>query len=120
MLSHSACRAHAPPEWLRERWHIEQSLLKSGIDATVLHPGYIVGVGGRGFDTITSNAKKRLAISLGGDFPKMRTIAIDDLVYYLAGSLNEPRTFGKSFHVGGDDVMSANELLDGTADILGR
>lgn len=40
----------APSEWLRERWQTEQPLLTSGLAATVIRPGFIVGVGGRGFD----------------------------------------------------------------------
>ena len=38
-----------------------------------------------------SNAKRRIAISLSGNRPKMRTIAVDDLVYDLGGVLDEPR-----------------------------
>jgi uncharacterized protein YbjT (DUF2867 family) len=108
-----------PSEWLRERWHSEQLLLNSGLNATVIRPGYIVGVGGRGFDTIVSNAKRRIAINLGGDRPKMRTIAIDDLVYYLVGVLNEPRAYRQCYDVGNDDVLSINQLTDITSDILG-
>jgi nucleoside-diphosphate-sugar epimerase len=110
----------AKSEWLRERWHLEQSLLNSGLDATVIRPGFVVGVGGRGFDTVVSNAKRRVAVSMGGDRPRMRTIAIDDLVYQLVGVLDEPRAYGQCFDVGNDDVLSINELTDITADVLGR
>ena len=107
-------------EWLRERWHAEQTLLTSGLDATVIQPGSIIGVGGRGFDTVVGNAKRRVSISMGGDAPKLRTIALDDLVYYLIGVLDEPRAFGRAFDVGNDDVPSVNQLIDATAEILGR
>lgn len=40
----------APSTWLRERWHTEQYLLKSGLDVTVIRPGLIVGLGGHAFD----------------------------------------------------------------------
>ena len=107
-------------EWLRERWNSEQLLLNSGLDATVIQPGYIVGRGGRGFDTVVSNAKRRVAISLGGDSPKMRTIAVEDLVYYLVGVLEDPRTYCQVFDVGNDEVLSINQLIDITADTLGN
>ena len=107
-------------EWLRERWGIEQLLLDSGLDATVIRPGYIVGMGGRGFDGIVSQSKRRVAITLGGDRPKMRTIALDDLIYYLVGVLDDPRAFGQAFDVGSDDVLSINQLVDTTAQVLGR
>jgi nucleoside-diphosphate-sugar epimerase len=110
----------APSEWLRERWNAEQSLLCSGLDATVIRPGMIVGAGGRGFDSIVSNAKRRISVALGGDSPKMRTIAVDDLVYYLTGVLSDTRAYGQCYDVGNDDVLSINQLIDTTADLLGR
>ena len=112
--------ADASSEWLRERWHVEQSLVDGGIDATVVRPGHIVGVGGRGFDTMVGNARRRVAITFGGALPRMRTIAIDDLVCYLVGVLDDPRTYGQRYDVGDDDVLSINQLIDGIAAILGR
>ena len=109
-----------PSEWLRERWHAEQLLLSSGLDATVIRPGCIVGVGGRGFDSVAGGARRRVAFTMGGDRPRMRTIAVDDLVYYLIGVLDDPRTHGKTYDVGNDDVLSFNQLIDATAAILGR
>ncbi len=109
-----------PSEWLRERWQTEQLLLNSGLDATVIRPGNIVGVGGRGFDTIVSQARRRIAITLGGNRPKMRTIALDDLIYYLRGVLDDPRAYGQRYDVGNDDVVAINQMIDTTAEILGR
>lgn len=109
----------AKSEWLRERWHVERLLLASGLDATVIRPGFIMGAGGRGFDTAVSSAKRRLAFTLGGNSPRMRCIALDDLIYYLTGVLDEPRAFGGAFDVGNDDVLSSNGRINKTADFLG-
>ncbi|MEJ7661782.1 MAG: NAD(P)H-binding protein [Hymenobacter sp.] len=37
----------APSAWVRERWQAEQYLLHSGLDATIIRPGQIVGPGGQ-------------------------------------------------------------------------
>lgn len=111
--------ADAPSEWLRERWQAEQFLLGSGLDVTVLRPGMIVGVGGTGFGMMASQAKKPVAVGLGGR-QAMRSIAIDDLVYYLVGILDDPRAFGHCYDVGNDDVLTNSEMLDVTAAVLGR
>lgn len=107
-------------EWLRERWHTEQLLLTSGLDATVIRPGFVIGAGGLGFDTVVGNARRRVAFSLSGDRPLMRTIAVADLIYYLVGVLDEPLAYGQGYDVGNDDILSINQLIDGTADLLGR
>ena len=111
--------ASAASEWLRERWRAEQSLFQSGLDATVLRPGMIVGVGGRGFGALSSQGAKSVAIFLGSK-QKMRTIAVDDLIGYLVGILDEPRSFGKAFDVGNDDVLTNSQMVDGVAEVLGR
>lgn len=108
-----------PGEWLRERWRAEQFLLESGLDVTVVRPGMIVGMGGSGFGMLASQAKKSVAVGLGGR-RKMRSIAIDDLTYYLVGVLDDPRVYGQCYDVGNDDVLTNSEMLAVTAKVLGR
>ena len=131
----TACRAHgvrrliyvtslgitadASSEWLRERWRAEQFLLGSGLDVTVIRPGMIVGTGGRGFGMMASQARKSVAVGVGGR-QKMRTIGIDDLIYYLVGVLEDPRTYQQRYDVGNGDVLTNGEMIDAVADILGR
>ena len=50
----------------------------------------------------------------------MRTVALDDLVYYLVGVLGDPRTFGCAYDVGSDDVLTTDEMTDIAAACLGR
>jgi len=111
--------AEAPSEWLRERWRAEQFLLHSGLDVTVIRPGMIVGAGGRGFGMVVSGAKKPVAIGLGGQ-QKMRTIAVDDLIYYLMSVLGDPRAYGQCYDVGNDDVLTNAQMVDAVAEMLGR
>jgi uncharacterized protein YbjT (DUF2867 family) len=106
-------------EWLRERWRIEESVIASGLDATIIRPGMIVGSGGRGFEMLAAQAKRRVAVFLGSKH-KMRTIAVDDLIYYLVGALDQSATFGRRFDVGNDEVLSNAEVVDGVAEVLRR
>ncbi|MEI9993891.1 MAG: NAD(P)H-binding protein [Rhizomicrobium sp.] len=110
----------APSVWTRERGRIEQELLASGLDVTFIHPGMIVGIGGRGFGMTVAQAKSRVALVIGDGRGRMRGIAIGDLVYYLIGVLDEPRAFGQAYDVGNDEVPSSNEMIDMVAGVLGR
>lgn len=60
------------------------------------------------------------AIVLGDGTQKFRTIAVDDLTYYLAGVLDDPRSFGHHYGVGSDDVMTTGQTMDVAAHHLGR
>ena len=110
----------ASSEWTRERWKIQQALLKTGLDVTVIQPGMICGVGGRGFNMVLSQAKKPYALTLGGGRMKMRSIALSDLIYYLVGVLDEPRAYGQCYDVGCDDTYSIKQMIDVAAEVFGR
>lgn len=107
-------------EWGRERWQAEQFLLESGLEVTVIQPGQIVGTGGNGFNMMVSQAKRSPALMIANGKQKLRSIAIDDLVYYLVGVLSDRRSYGKSYEVGGDDVLTNDQMVDVAADVLGR
>ena len=109
-----------PSAWIRGRWQAEQFLLNSGLDVTVLRPGQIVGVGGQGFNMMVSQAKRTTALILANGKSKWRNIALDDLVYYLIGVLNDPRAYGQCYDVGCDDVLTNDQMVDITAEVLGR
>lgn len=106
--------------WVRGRWHTEQLLFSSGLDVTVIRPGMIVGPGGTGFDAITRGATGPVAIALGSGQQKTRPIAEEDLAYYLVGVLDDPRTFGRHYDVGSDDVLTTDQMLGIAAAVLGR
>ncbi len=111
----------SPSFWLRERWKEEQFLLDCGLDATVFRPGQIVGVGGKGFDMMIANAKHSFALDQpGSGQQKWQNIAVDDLVYYLVGVLDDPRTYKQAYNVGCDDILTYDEMVDVVADILGK
>lgn len=110
----------APSAWLRGRWQTEQLLFTSGLDVSVIRPGMIVGRGGTGFEAIVSGAKRPIAIGLGSGTQRMRTVAVDDLAYYLVGVLDDPRSFGHHYDVGSDDVLTTDQMTDIAADCLGR
>ncbi len=109
-----------PSAWARGRWEAERALLESGLDATVIRPGQIVGAGGQGFDMLAAQAGRSVALVLGSGRQRFRTIALDDLVYYLVGVLDEPRAYGRGYDVGSDDILTTDQLIDVAAAVLGR
>ena len=106
--------------WGRERWQAEQFLLGSGLEVTVIQPGQIVGVGGNGFNMMVNQAKRSPTLMIGSGKQKSRNIAVNDLVYYLIGVLSDSRTYGQAYEVGGDDVLTSDQMVDVTAEVLGH
>ena len=119
-LTSMGISADAKDEWTSGRWKTQQYLLNSGLDVTVIQPGMIVGIGGQGFNMVLANAQKSVAFVLGNGRNKFRCIAIADLIYYLIGVMNEPDAYGKCYEVGGDDVLTSDQLIDAAAEVTGH
>jgi uncharacterized protein YbjT (DUF2867 family) len=110
----------APSAWVRGRSQTERLLFDSGLDVTVIRPGMIVGRGGTGFDAIARGARRPATVVLGNGTQRFRTIAVEDVAYYLVGVLDDPRSFGHSYEVGSDDVLTSGQMIDLAAERLGR
>jgi uncharacterized protein YbjT (DUF2867 family) len=106
---------------LASRREVESVLAEGDYDLTTLRAAIIVGAGSASF---------RMVRQLAGRLPVMVTpqwvtnecqpIAIDDVVQYLVGVLDEPATGGETFEIGGPDVFTYGEMLQRTAEAMGK
>lgn len=108
-------------EHLRSRREVESVLADGDFALTTLRAAIIIGEGSASF---------RMVKQLAGRLPIMVTpkwvrtecqpIAIRDVVAYLVGVLDEPKTAGKTYEIGGPDVLTYQEMLSRTAAHLGN
>jgi nucleoside-diphosphate-sugar epimerase len=112
--------ADAKGDWTRRRWEAEEFILNSGLEATIIQPGEVIGIGGGGFDFNLSQGKLPVALIPGSGNQQYRNIALSDLLYYLEGVLEKKETFGKRFAVGCDEIVTFNQMVDLCAETLGR
>jgi uncharacterized protein YbjT (DUF2867 family) len=102
---------HAASSWLRGRWQTEQELLTSGLDATIVRPGMIVGRGGDGFSIVARGGTRRFAMAIGNSKQRFRTISADDLAHDMLDLIDKPEAVGREFEVGSDDVLTMREMM---------
>lgn len=112
--------ADAVGSWARGRSRTEGMLFDSGLDATVLRPGLIVGRGGDGFGMVERGARHSVTVLLASRTQRFRTVSVDDLAGALVQLMDDPRSFGQHYDVGSDDVMTIGEMMDVAAGHLGR
>jgi uncharacterized protein YbjT (DUF2867 family) len=108
-------------EHLRSRRQVEHLLGQTDVPVTALRAGIVVGHGGISWE-MTRQLVEHLPAMVTPRWVHTRTqpIAIDDVVRYLVGVLDEPRTVGRAFDVGGPDVLEYLEMMRRVADIEGR
>lgn len=108
-------------EHLRSRAETGAVLREGSVPVTELRAGIIVGAGSAGFEIIRDLVNHLPAMTLPR-WVRSRTspIALDDVVSYLAGCLETPETTGRTFDIGGPEILPYGDLLRQCAEVLGK
>ena len=106
---------------LRSRREVERLLAASGVPVTVLRCAVVVGVGGISWE-ITHQLVDHLPVMITPAWTKTRTqpIALDDVVRYLVGVLGNDAALGRTFEIGGADVLRYVDMLKTVAALRGK
>ena len=108
-------------EHLRSRIHVAEELQRGPVPVTILRAATIMGSGSASYEIIKHLVKKVPIISV----PKWantrcQPIAIRDVIKYLVGCLETLATAGKSFDIGGADILTYRQMLEIFAEVTGK
>lgn len=106
---------------LRSRREVEGLLGTAGTPVTVLRAGIVVGHGGISWE-LTRQLVEHLPMMVTPRWVSTRTqpIAVDDVIRYLVGVLDNPEARDKVFEIGGPEVLAYRTMLQRVAEIEGR
>lgn len=97
---------------LSSRKNVEDILGSADFNLTTLRAGIIVGSGSASFEIIRDLVEK-LPVMITPRWleTKSQPIAVRNVLDYLKGVLHQEETYGKSFDIGGPDVLTYKQLL---------
>jgi uncharacterized protein YbjT (DUF2867 family) len=97
---------------LRSRREVEALLGEAGVPVTVLRAAIVVGHGGVSWE-LTRQLVKNLPAMVVPRWTATRTqpIAVDDVIRYLAGVIDNEDAFGEVFEIGGPEAMTYVDML---------
>ncbi|MTD16035.1 NAD(P)H-binding protein [Nakamurella sp. YIM 132087] len=106
---------------LRSRRQVERLLADHGVPVTVLRAAVVVGHGSISWE-ITRQLVAHLPAMIAPRWVETRTqpIALVDVIRYLAGVLEVPATTGRTFDIGGPDVLRYIDMLKRAAAIMNQ
>jgi uncharacterized protein YbjT (DUF2867 family) len=106
---------------LRSRREVEGLLAAGGVPVTTLRAGIVIGHRGISWE-MTRQLVERLPLMVTPRWVSTRTqpIALSDVVRYLVTVLEVPETTGRSFEVGGDEVLRYSDMMRRVAGLRGR
>jgi uncharacterized protein YbjT (DUF2867 family) len=106
---------------LRSRRQVEKLLPEAGVPVTVLRAAVVIGHGGISWE-ITRQLVDHLPAMLTPGWVNTRTqpIALADVLRYLVGVLEAPQARGRTFEIGGPDVLRYIDMLQRAATVQGK
>jgi uncharacterized protein YbjT (DUF2867 family) len=108
-------------EHLKSRLAVAEILKKGTFATTFLRAAVIIGAGGASFEMIRALVKHLpVMITPSWVTTRCQPIAVDDVIDYLAGCLIDERTSGRTFDIGGPDVLTYREMMERLAHIQGK
>lgn len=107
-------------EHLMSRAEVADILRSGSAEATVLRAAVIIGAGGASFEMLRYLVERLPAMACPKWIDtKIQPIAVQDVIKYLAGCLADPRTAGKTFDIGGPEVLTYRKMMEQYADARG-
>lgn len=102
---------------LASRLNVENILKNSGFQFTGLRAGIVIGAGSASFEIIRDLVEK-LPVMIAPKWVNnhVQPIASTDVVYYLCHVLGNPECYGHIFDIGGPDVLTFRQMLEGYAE----
>ena len=106
---------------LRSRHQTGVVLREEGPPLTYFRAAMVVGAGSESYKTLRYLVQ-RLPAMIAPAWLKTKTqpVAITDVLEYLAATPGVPESEGREIQIGGPDVLSYGEMLDGMAEALGK
>lgn len=106
---------------LRSRMQVARELQKGPVPVTVLRAAIILGSGSASYE-ILKNLVKTLPVIPSPPWArtKCQPIAIRDVIKYLVGVIEQEATTGKSYDIGGKEILTYEEMMKILADVMGK
>ncbi len=97
--------------YFRCKQEMEDAVSSSGLEHVIFRPSFVFGPGGGALKTFTRLARAPVNVIVGPGTPKVQPVWIEDVAQYFARAVDEPEAAGRTFDLGGPDVVSWNELF---------
>jgi uncharacterized protein YbjT (DUF2867 family) len=97
--------------YYRAKWEQEQLLGASGVEHVIFRPSFAFGSDGGILPTFTKLARLApVTPIIGSGLQRIQPIWVDDVAKYFADAVDRDDVGGKTFELGGPDVVSWNDF----------
>jgi len=97
--------------YYRAKWEMEQVVMGSGIPYTIFRPSFVFGAGGGALQQFLRIARLAPVTPIvGPGTQRLQPIWVDDVAAHFAAAVDRDSAAGRTFELGGPDVVDWNEF----------
>jgi uncharacterized protein YbjT (DUF2867 family) len=106
---------------LRNRIRVATELQRGSVPVTILRAAVIIGSGSASYEIIKHLVRRLLIVPTPKwALNRCQPIAVRDVIKYLVGVLETPQTKGRSFDIGGADILTYEGMMRTLAEVLNK
>jgi uncharacterized protein YbjT (DUF2867 family) len=107
-------------EHLSSRLEVAEILSSGSPSATILRAAVIIGAGGASYEMLRYLVE-RLPVMICPKWinTRIQPIAVKDVILYLSGCLTNTETTGKTFDIGGPEILTYKKMIEKYAETRG-
>ncbi len=120
-MSSNCTRERGSSEYHRTKWQAEERIRDSILDWTIFRPSVIFGPGSEFVGMLAELIRRIPVVPVIGDGQyRMQPVARQQVAASFVRALEMPETISETYHLGGGESYSYDEILDLTARALGQ
>lgn len=120
-MSANGTRANAKTGYHQSKWQAEEAVRASKLDWTIFRPSLIYGKGGEFIGMMSNLIRKLPVVPVIGDGQyRMQPVDVKQVALSFVKALSRPETIGKTYHLGGKNSYSYDEIIDIFGKALGK
>ncbi len=120
-MSANGTREQGIAAYHRTKWQAEKLVCNSTLDWTIFRPSVIFGPGSEFVDMLAELIRRIPVVPVIGDGQyRMQPVTVEQVAASFINALEMPETIGEIYHLGGGESYSYDEILDLTAQAMGR
>jgi uncharacterized protein YbjT (DUF2867 family) len=106
---------------LASRSQVAEEFMRGQVPTTILRAAIIIGSGSASYEMV-NHLVRRIPFFLVPSWAKTKCqpIGLRDVIKSLVGVLELPETAGRTFDIGGADILTYEEMLKTHAEVLGK
>jgi NADH dehydrogenase len=120
-VSGAGADSKSDKSWYRAKGLAEEAIIASGIDYVIIRPSWIYGPGDKSVNRMVKMVKLSPVVPRLGVKPqRIQPLYIGDFAEAVRQAFARDDAWNKTYEIGGPEVMTMEEVIDGIAEVLGK